>query len=337
MLPYSFIKRLIFHTFEPTATDLAIVRIVFCLILFYKGLGDYAWLAHEHDIFYNPPPRVPRWIDMCYDEDFWKFLNFLNYVFLVFILIGFLTPISSALFFVVSVFVYSKVFSFGKIDHGFFVCLTPLLLGIAGWGNKWSLDAILFENLKIKKWALSYLALCLGLAFLTAALPKILGGWLLPDQLMSKGFIIKKIYYEGVQSFFANALLAADINAFFKLLDYFTVAFELLFVFLIFHRYYGKWILLATCFFHVGVQAFMGIDFSGHMTAYLPFIALFLDTDSFWHYLTTKKWLWLLLVFALLLFVMKEMVLFITFFCLIACCIMPILKKNNYHENASKI
>ena len=277
----SFLKwadRCIIQSYPGDGYDLALTRIVFCAFLLSRGLPDYTSLAQKYPVFYSPPPGLASLTPMSYDPVLWQIWSYVVGALLIMMAVGLFTKVSSVLFSIISVLAIAKLYSFGKIDHGLFAYLTPLLLGLAGWGNKWSLDSLLFNTTgqKIKRWLVAYLALCLGTAFVTAGLPKIVGGWLNPNILMTKGFIVRKLYLESIDSTLSQWLIAHDVNWLFKLFDYGTVAFEMAFIFLIFSRKYAPWILFVTCSFHIGVQLTMGIVFTGHMMSYLPFIFAFM-------------------------------------------------------------
>ncbi|MFQ3576368.1 MAG: hypothetical protein SNJ77_08035 [Cytophagales bacterium] len=262
-----------FVLYQSGAESLAIVRILYCVTLFQMGLPHFDAISGFEPMFYNPPPRL-AFLPMFYDESWWNVINILSYFSLFMVLIGLFTPFFSSAFFLINLFGLAKFYSFGKIDHNFFVILTPLLLGFAGWGSTWSVDSLLFKKWKTKDWPVNYLAFCIGLSFVTAAVPKIAGGWLNPEILMSKGFIAKKLLHEGVDNALALWLLENECNFFFKFLDYSTILIELLFISLIFHRRFSSMILFLVCLFHLGVLLMMSINFSSHMLAYLPFLLL---------------------------------------------------------------
>lgn len=322
-----------FSIFEPTAEVLALTRILFCTCLLMTEQTHFSSIAAFDPMFYNPPPRL-SFLPMSFDLSFWKSIDFLIPFCLFMVLFGFLTSFFSISLFALSVFGFSKLYAFGKIDHNFFTVLCPLLLGWAGWGAKWSVDSLMFKNLKTRNWPVNYMAFCLGLAFLTAALPKIAGGWLKFDLMMSKGFIAKKVMYEGIENPLASWLIEKDWPFFFKFLDFSTIAIEIMFILLIFHKKFSVWVMFSVCLFHVGVLFLMNINFGGHMLAYLPLIFCFFQHKASL-FKPSLKWM-ILGVLILVLNFFGYHIFWVTAFSLLAC-YLSVLKSHETSRTATSL
>jgi hypothetical protein len=168
--------------------------------------------------------------------------------------------------------------SFGFVAHYILVAVVPLTCCWAGWGRRYSIDALLRrgrnartdENLP--QWPLRLLAVCIGAGFLTAAVPKILAGWLDPSTQAAYGHIVKGTLTRGPQNL---AQRAADFHAplLWELADWATVALEasVILVAVLSWRWF-QGVLVALMSFHLGIAFTLNIAFAANVLTYVPFV-----------------------------------------------------------------
>jgi len=169
-------------------------------------------------------------------------------------------------------------FSFGKIDHGIFVILVPLVLAFSGWGGARSVDAHLAARdgrppLEPSQWAVRLLAFMMGLAYLTAGLAKLRSGWLDPHTHGARGHFVEKYVEMNRDELLAPLFLRIhDVGLFWEALDWFTVALECGFVVTVLWWRTLRLAVACAALFHLGVLLIMNIQFSAiQLRPRLPF------------------------------------------------------------------
>lgn len=178
--------------------------------------------------------------------------------------------------------------SYGFVAHYILVAVVPLTCCWAGWGRRYSVDALLRRGRDtrtdedVPQWPLRLLALCIGAGFLTAAVPKILAGWLDPSTQAAYGHIVKGTINRGPQHL---AQSAADLHAplFWELTDWATVALEASVIISVLSWRWFQGVLVALMSFHLGIAFTLNIAFAANVLTYVPFVL--------WsrHLLTTRR------------------------------------------------
>jgi hypothetical protein len=167
--------------------------------------------------------------------------------------------------------------SFGFVAHYILVAVVPLTCCWAGWGRRYSVDALLRRgrdartDQDVPQWPLRLLALCIGAGFLTAAVPKILAGWLDPSTQATHGYIVKGTLTRGPQNL---AQQAADLHAplFWELTDWATVALEAGVIVSVLSWRWFQGVLVALMSFHLGIAYTLNIAFAANVLTYVPFV-----------------------------------------------------------------
>jgi len=151
--------------------------------------------------------------------------------------------------------------SFGKINH-----TTPFMLlpAVVGWHGAW------------KRLPVYYLVV-IAFQFFTAAIPKIVGGWLQPQTHAAYGYAVETMTIQQSPALLTQWAVTTLPGWMWELADVITVAFEALFIVAMWRR----WSLALICFvalsFHIGVWFTLHIPATGYMACYayiwLVFIA----------------------------------------------------------------
>ena len=170
-------------------------------------------------------------------------------------------------------------YSFSKVDHFVLFEITPIFLAAAGWGRIWSVDSYLRRRRgsRIEPGArgmpVLLFAMTIGWAMLTAAAPKVAGGWLDPSRYASRGYLARDIFQNEKLGPFGPMAMELHNGAFWKLLDYTTLLAEGgLIVVVLFPMVFRAWLALLACF-HVGVYLTLGISFLDFVLVYAVFFS----------------------------------------------------------------
>jgi hypothetical protein len=272
------------NTWQPTFFQLGLARILYCLGFFIIGLPEFGVISGREIVFFDPPPGISKVIGPITSEIFWWVFDLLVRISFVSLLFGYRTKFSSLSFGLLMVFGFSYLFSYGKIDHVIYAVIFPLIMAFSNWGGALSVDAANRNKPSSQSpggWTLAYLSLLLGWGYFTAGLPKLLGGWMDPENSATAGFLIKK-YYTGEENLYLVDFFATLDNLFiYKMLDYGTLVFELGFIIAIISP---RWCLRAigiAAGFHLGVLLTLNIPFTLHVLVFLPFIMYyFFEKDA---------------------------------------------------------
>lgn len=189
------------------------------------------------------------------------------------VLFGYLTRTASVLFSAGFIFLRGWEYSFGKINHDFIVLLIPLLCAAAGWGNSYSVDARLKQEPRpsAKGAPVALYALVVGIMMLSAAVPKVLSGWLNPKTQAVLTKLVISHLVDRKATWFSQAALGIRSDWFWKSLDWFTCALEIGFICVFFRRSRLRVVCAIATFFHLGIALLMKIYFWYNILAYGAF------------------------------------------------------------------
>ena len=251
---------------------LAVLRIAYGLWVLVFPV-DYLWVAGVPDSFFAPrlgpaalletPPDLPVLIG----------LQAVQAVLAILLVVGYRTVATSLLLSAVMVVGSSIVYSFGKVDHFILFELVPVAMAFAGWGAARSVDARRGRARAPSGFPVLCWGVVVGFALLSAALPKVVAGWLDPQRLGTRGYVARLVADPLTIGPFGGSVFALDSPLLWKALDLATVVVEAgVLVALLYPPLLRLWV-LALVGFHVGVYLVMGIDFSRYAFVYVPFLA----------------------------------------------------------------
>lgn len=250
---------------EYRATDVAIFRILYGSMAV-TLLPDFPWLSDYPDAFYNPPPGPfalldgfpPSWV-------LWS-LQILSCLGAVGIFFGYHTKTASITYSLALIVGEGFVFSLGKIDHTILINSVPLVMAFSDWGRRYSLDALRHpervSHEPQQQWPLRALAMFLAIAFEMAAVMKIAGGWLMPHNQATYGFLASEHFANSRRSWLATVSVETYVPGLWKLADIATVLLEGGLVVALFLSWRAWRIAVALlCVFHVAVLLTMNITY----------------------------------------------------------------------------
>lgn len=270
--------------FAPITKSLPIYRVIYALFALFVVLPKYLWIGSYPDTFFLPRIGFTLFFSGFPDVAFFYLLNFLMILSLLALLVGYKTFYSSITFAVLFFIGNGWAYSFGKVNHDILFLLTPLLLsGI--WGG--NLLARKNSTKKASTWPIPTFALLISLAMLTAAIPKIISGWLDPSTSALTGHLVKSYFVSERQTITAGYLLSQNNFYLFKLFDYGTIIIESAFIFALVSLRHFRLVCALACFFHFGVHLTMGISFTTNIMAY----AVFVNWNYLYNFDRLKKWL----------------------------------------------
>jgi hypothetical protein len=154
--------------------------------------------------------------------------------------------------------------------------LTPLTLAFSGWGRCFSLDsqrAGNHERPPHQPWLTALLALLIGLAFLTGGLGKIRGGWLRPESLATRWYVLGNTRVDGRGTPVAAWALQHLPRTAWKALDWATVLWETAFFLTAPRRTAFRVACAFGALFHFCVWLLFDIKFDTNAVAYGAFVS----------------------------------------------------------------
>lgn len=261
---------------DSTALDLGRFRIVFAAFLLLAP-PDFTWVSAFPDSFVNGPAGPFMLLTSVPPQPVVQGLEVALGIAAAFVLVGCWTRAASVLLALVLLAGLGTGYSLGKIDHTIFLLLVPVLLSLAGWGDALSVDALRRRRRarpepQTQQWPMRLLALLIGLGFVTAAVPKLISGWLSPATQAVQGTLFTQFYVNDRTDLLAGWFLRLRNVPLWESLDVATVLLEgFLVLAVISWRSWRVGIAIATLF-HVGVLLMMNIPFASNVMSYAAFV-----------------------------------------------------------------
>ncbi|MEX2641448.1 MAG: HTTM domain-containing protein [Balneolales bacterium] len=270
----------IFCSFQVSAESLGLYRILFAsliLLVVTPGHSVYAQFTLLSGFpagFFDPPPGPMMLFGGIPGETFFRGLILMLNISLVSLLLGYKTfwaSLATGLLFLTG---FGFSFSLGKVNHNLLLLILPLIMMWSNWGASYSLDALRTPGKRptAESWPLTLLILCIGFMMFTAGLPKILGGWLDPDSLATRGHLFRQFFVNGRTDLLSGWLVSVDEQWFWIMLDYVTVIFETGFLIAILHPVTARIFLALAVLFHAGTLVMMNISFTNNIIVYGAFV-----------------------------------------------------------------
>ena len=264
------------HGYPATPSAMAFYRIAFAAyVLAVRPLPPIRWIAAYPDDFYAPPPGLAQ---IWGGSPSGVAVTVLAYGVLLaaaLLLVGWRTPWTSLSLGVMGILANSAYFSFGKIEHTILVWVIPIVFSFSGWGAALSLDQRSGRGPRStptsSSRAIFSLGVMLAIAFCTAAVPKILSGWLSFDTSMTKlHFVLFQHQLERDQ-YLSSLFARIDSVVVWEAIDWATVLFESAIVVTILWPVVQRRMALVAWVFHLSVLLIMNIGFVGTIPVYPAF------------------------------------------------------------------
>lgn len=265
------------RSYRPDARFLAVLRMGYGLWVVFLPV-DLLWMASVPDDFVNARPGLFAFVDAVPSTGVLIAISAIRFVLAVLLALGVLTLPVSLLLTAVMITASGLAYSFSKVDHFILFELVPVFLAFAGWGRTWSIDALVARRRGRQMRSSGGLpvllfALTVGWGMLTAAVPKIRGGWLDPSRQATRGYVASDVAVGDKPGPLGAWLLPLDNDLFWKSLDYATIAAEGLLILLVLTPLLFRcWLVLLACF-HIGVYLTLGISFADYFLVYAVFFS----------------------------------------------------------------
>jgi hypothetical protein len=252
---------------------LSVYRILFATyLLVLNTVPDLRWIAGYPSVFYDPAPGMPALWGGFPPYLVLAGLELLLIAAICALLVGWRTPTVSIAVTVIGYTANSAYFTFGKIDHTFMTWIVPALLAYSGWGRLYSFDAArngpADDDEVAPAWPVFVVGSFLALSFLSAALPKILRGW-----LSFETSAVRRNFLQFSSQLDRNHLLAKwfvdfEFPPFWEALDWAGVGLETALAFALLWPLAQRWLILAVWLFHVANLLLLNISFYGPLPVY---------------------------------------------------------------------
>ncbi|MEZ3157319.1 hypothetical protein AB1K56_10375 [Microbacterium sp. BWR-S6Y] len=276
----SFLEKTVAGAVESYKTDgrfLAVLRIAYGAWIIFLPV-DILWIAGLPDDFLHPRPGLLGFISAIPPLDVLVAISVIRFALAVLLVLGIATIPVSILLTITIMTAAGLSYSFSKVDHFILFELVPVFLGFAGWGSRWSMDAMIRRRRgrdarEVAGLPVLLFAFTIGWGMLSAAAPKIAGGWLDPARDATRGYLAKDIAADDKLGLLGPWMLTFDSQIFWKALDYATIAAEGLLFFLVLTPFLFRcWLALLSCF-HIAVYLTLGISFVDYTLVYAVFFA----------------------------------------------------------------
>lgn len=257
-----------------TQLDLGIYRIVFSITMLFS-VPDITWMSNFPDSFLHTPAGPFRVLSAIPPHPVLVGLEVARSAALVLLGLGLATRITSWLVALILVVTYGIDYSLGHVHHTFYLVATPLVLSFADWGSRLSIDSLrrTSQPPTQPQWPIRLLALIVGLGFASAALPKLLGGWLSPTTHATEGYFFSYFFTSNTSFWLGDAASKLHNALAWESLDWFTVLLEFgVLAALPWWRAFRISLAVATLF-HIGVFLLLGIPFASNIITYGAFVS----------------------------------------------------------------
>jgi len=258
-------------------------RILYALtFVFLLGIPQFEYLSKLPDFLYNPPPGLARLFSGFPGPGVIHVIDVLIVISILAVLVGWQTRVASYVFGGLVILCKTWAYSLGKIDHDFLVWLVPLCLGWH-WGRGVSVDALVRKNEQHStvSWPITFYALFLAFGFFSAAVPKILGGWLDPSFSMFREFVNVKLHRQATPDWMGELLSGIHTPFIWEIFDWLTIAFEAGFLLALLNVRAFRIFTAVAVTFHLCVYMTLGIAFTAYFSIYpLFWIPLLLPKEK---------------------------------------------------------
>jgi hypothetical protein len=262
-----------------TAEGLGLMRIFTSLFLLFfllpgEGVQHFAWLASLPDDFYSPAPGPMRLFGSFPSLVFFQTIHTIAVLAVAAMLIGYRTKFTSVIAGLAILILQGLIYSVGKVNHEILIAMVPVVMAFSNWGLRYSVDAALKRNERIKaeSWPLLLMAVIIGFMMFTAGFPKILGGWLDPTTQATYGHLLNQFIEKERDAFLAGAAVHWSSPLFWELLDWGTVLFEAGFIIAVYRLSWFRVFLCIAVLFHFSTMMLLNIAFLPNFLAYALFL-----------------------------------------------------------------
>jgi hypothetical protein len=256
--------------YRPSPRPMALLRIAFSVYVLVLP-RDISWISQVPSAAYDPPLGPFALLSGPPNSAAINLLTLFQVGFALLVLIGWKTKVTSVLLSVTLMIASGLAFSYGKVNHSILFDLTPLILGFAGWGSAWSVDAYRKKYAQTSGFAMFVLGSMVAFSFANAAAFKGLS-WMSLGRQATRFFVARDLEYsQGASGPLAAWFLQFDSSILWKFLDYSTLFVEGWLIVAVLLPGLFRIGLLMLGILHVGVWLLMGINFQLNLLVYSAF------------------------------------------------------------------
>ena len=270
------IDQWIFDEYRISAHGLALYRVIFASYALLVIVPRHGWLADVPDAFFYPPIGMTMFFSGVPGAWFFHLLNFAIMVAAFCLLLGKCVRPAWASVGVLLLVGNAWAYSFGKINHGILPIVVALVMSMADTAESKDSPreqvAAEMAGAGRAAWPMALLAMLVGMAMFTAAIPKLLTGWLDPSAPATLGHLLFNHFVTGRETLLSSTLVEIDSLLFWKISDYATLLLEGGFIVAMLWRRWFQVFCAAACLFHLGVFWMMDIPFTGNVLVYGAFV-----------------------------------------------------------------
>lgn len=275
----SWLDRWIFESWSFSPQALGLFRIFYALFVLFIIMPSqppyvyYGFLTDLPQELFFPPPGIMMLFGGFPPAWFFNGIELLLVISLTAVLLGWKTTFFSVLTGLLILTGNGFSFSMGKINHDLMLPLVPLLMAFSNWGARFSIDSSASATArKVQNWPVVLLSLFLGYMMMTAGFAKLLGGWLDISTHATYGHLLNQHFVNGRTGLLSGFFIGFEQPAFWVMLDYATIIFEIGFLPAVFFPRVFRFFVGLAVIFHFSVMVMLNISFLPNLGAYSLFL-----------------------------------------------------------------
>ncbi len=257
----------------------ALARLVLGLsMLMTNSIPDLGWLADHPRALIDPPPGVPTLLAGMTTAPTVVLFEALLVAFVLLFTAGVGGRHISLAMGVTGILVSGLSFVPGKIDHTIMIWVVPTVFGLCGvdWRSADRVEDGQDQQRRIAG-AVFHSVWLLGIAYGTAALPKLLRGWLAPDTQASYGHLLLTSQNGSRSGPLTDLAVGVSWRWVWELADWATIVLELGVILLVLRPRWLRPGLGVLAVFHLVNILILGIGFDSLPPVYLALLLPFVD------------------------------------------------------------
>lgn len=217
-------------------------------------------------VYYDPPPGPFALFDGFAPHWFLTGVEVLLAIAFSALIFGFFVRAASIAATVLMMIGYGSTYSTGSVSHSILSVVVPIVMCFFPWGPASA------SSVQPRQWTMRYLAMLIGLGFLTAAIPKAVTGWLFVGSQATQGHLFRQVFLNGRDDRLAPFFMTFDVPVFWELLDWATVLMEFGIVLCVMRWWSFRAAVSIAAIFHLSVLLILNIPFLTNVVTYAAFI-----------------------------------------------------------------